>query len=223
MLGVLSCPHPDRWSFPCILPRPPSLCPSLLVEKPPTRHHKQIHVLYLPHKVSNPTTFCCLVNGIDTNSTYRTFHWNLVICIWFDILALLDSKGSKNHLSWINEILGSKLRVLVQNKIIKHSHRSIDATLEKFFELNIIEDSNEPPSSPVLAEQSNVSHKPWLSPSEAVHWAVRQRCDENCPDCYKWVSSIMVNGLTFQARGCHLWRAITMWCIRKAMAGGPSR
>jgi len=77
------------------------------------------------------------------------------------------------------------LRLLVRNRIINHSYRTIGATLGKLFELNIIEDSNEPPSSRVLAEQSNVSHKPWLSAPETVHWAVTQRCDENCPDCYK--------------------------------------
>ena len=74
---------------------------------------------------------------------------------------------------------------LVQNKIIRNSHRSIDATLRKLFELNIIEKRYESLSVPVLKDQRSVKHnKPWLSAPETVHWAVTYRCEENCPDCY---------------------------------------
>ncbi len=37
-----------------------------------------------------------------------------------------------------------------------------------------------------------MSHKPWLSAPETVHWAVRQRCDENCPNCYARRSSVII-------------------------------
>ena len=65
------------------------------------------------------------------------------------------------------------INFLVQNRIIRNSHRSIDATLRKLFELNIIEKRYESLSVPVLKDQRSVKHnKPWLSAPETVHWAV---------------------------------------------------
>ncbi len=111
------------------------------------------------------------------------------------------------------------LRFLAQNKIIKHSNRSIGATLGKLFELNILEGSNEAPSSPVLAEQSNVSHKPWLSAPETVHWAVTQRCDENCPDCYTRRFSVMKTELNTH-EALELIEKIAGWGVFQLAIGG---
>ena len=111
------------------------------------------------------------------------------------------------------------LRVLVQNKIIRHPHRSIGATLGKLFELNIFEDSNETPSSPVLTDQGNVSHKPWLSAPETVHWAVTQRCDENCPDCYARRSPVMRTELNTR-EALKLIEKIAGWGVFQLAIGG---
>ena len=97
----------------------------------------------------------------------------------------------KSAFQFLNLITDKSLKVedmvtsLAKNNTLKGFDKSIDRTLQKLFELNIIKESNELPTSPIFKPQnsSKVSY-PWLSAPETVHWAITYRCDQDCPDCY---------------------------------------
>lgn len=95
----------------------------------------------------------------------------------FQFLNMVDNNPLK-----VNDVV----KYLSQNKIIRRSDKCIDETLRELLELRIIEQSDELPISPVFKNKNlnEITHRPWLSAPETVHWAVTYRCSENCPDCY---------------------------------------
>ncbi|MCK4248998.1 MAG: hypothetical protein KAX15_04390 [Candidatus Omnitrophica bacterium] len=86
----------------------------------------------------------------------------------------------KSTFLFLNLIKDRVLRIndlvifLTQNNIIKKPDESIDKTLQKLLELEIIQETDESPSSPVsITNNPNQNnYKPWLSAPETVHWAV---------------------------------------------------
>lgn len=95
----------------------------------------------------------------------------------FQLLKMIDGRALK-----IDDIM----TFLRERKIVKQSDRATGETLQRLFELHIIQKTDESQVSPALIpqESNEKGDKPWLSAPETVHWAVTYRCEEGCPDCY---------------------------------------
>ncbi len=106
----------------------------------------------------------------------------------FHLLNLIKDRALK---------LNDAITFLIQNNIIKREDKSIDKTLQKLFELRIIEKQNEASSLPqsIIPKPVKITSKPWLSAPETVHWAVTYSCNRDCPDCYTRRFSFIKNEL----------------------------
>jgi radical SAM protein with 4Fe4S-binding SPASM domain len=110
---------------------------------------------------------------------------------------------------------------LIKKGIMEQYNKSDSDTLQKLFELKIIETSNGTSSSPVFKSQrlKEIKYRPWLSAPETVHWAVTYRCDENCPDCYTARFSFVKNELD-SSEALKLIDKIADWNVFQLAIGG---
>lgn len=117
--------------------------------------------------------------------------------------------------------ISNGITFLAERGIIKQNNKSAEDTLEKLFDLKIIEMVGGVSSSTVFTpQQSNeMEHKSWLSAPETVHWAVTYRCDENCPDCYTARFPFLKNELD-NAETLRLIDKIADWGVFQLAIGG---